>query len=160
MKREVMAVLWLESTPKGLLTNYGQRKTKAQPRQASQQVRKALPLLGGIHQWNGWLRGFTSDSRAVEVQGQPPQLRKSEISYGGNNEMKKDEATREYQCGLYVIDAHPRSCFFCDHCTDIFCEWSGKPYKLICNKGHESDDGIQGKCKDFQESDTNERNIL
>ena len=43
-----------------------------------------MPILGDIHQRNGWLRGFTSDSRAVEVQWQPPQLRKSKISYSSN----------------------------------------------------------------------------
>ena len=49
--------------------------------------------------------------------------------------------------------AHPKACFFCDHCTDIFYDWNG-PYMFICQKDHndEIERGLEGKCPDFYET--------
>ena len=65
----------------------------------------------------------------------------------------REEATREYRCDEYAVMAHPKACFFCDHCTDIFYAWNG-PYMFICQKDHndEIERGLEGKCPDFYES--------
>ena len=64
------------------------------------------------------------------------------------------EATRKYECDDYVVMAHPKACFFCDHCTDIFYDYTVGPYLFVCTKGHsdEIERGLEGKCPDFQES--------
>ena len=50
--------------------------------------------------------------------------------------------------------AHPKACFFCDHCTDIFVDWDGTPYMFVCIKDHgtEIERGLEGKCPDFYET--------
>lgn len=58
---------------------------------------------------------------------------------------------REYDGdGHYKVIAHPKSCFFCDWCTDIFYDSSG-PYMWLCKKDGDVDAGISGECKHFKE---------
>ena len=38
---------------------------------------------------------------------------------------------RVYECEFYRLTADERSCFFCDHCTDIFWDTKG-PYMFFC----------------------------
>ena len=66
----------------------------------------------------------------------------------------REEATREYKCEYYTVMAHPKACFFCDHCTDIFVDWDGTPYMFVCIKDHgtEIERGLEGKCPDFYET--------
>ena len=54
--------------------------------------------------------------------------------------------------GLYPrgIIAHPRSCFFCDNCTDIFYDSDG-PYMWFCRKDGDTELGVSGKCEYFEE---------
>jgi len=63
--------------------------------------------------------------------------------------------TKVYECEYYKCDAHPRGCFFCKHCTDVFFDYTSGPYMFICDKHDGEHDptakGICGKCKMFEE---------
>ena len=52
----------------------------------------------------------------------------------------------------YTVKAHPRSCFFCQHLTDIFYDSQG-PYGFVCNRKMEEDieTGMMGECPGFEE---------
>lgn len=57
-----------------------------------------------------------------------------------------------------VVMAHPTSCFFCDHCTDIWYDFENGPYMFDCAKQGEDEDngvrilrGLKGECPDFME---------
>ena len=65
---------------------------------------------------------------------------------------KKPEVgfTRVYECDLYKCDAHPRSCFFCDHCTDIMYDGDG-PYNFTCTIDKDPSKGFLGECESFKE---------
>lgn len=71
-----------------------------------------------------------------------------------------DELTRVYKSENFTIRARPNSCFFCDHLTDIFWDYTNGPYMFICeNKkmadGNDEDPiekGMLGLCEDFAES--------
>lgn len=62
------------------------------------------------------------------------------------------EWTRTYECDEYKCKAHPRSCFFCDHCSDIVYDYTHGPYMFGCMCMEAStEEGIEGKCKHFIE---------
>ena len=72
--------------------------------------------------------------------------------------MEKSEMTRNYKCDYYSVWAHPRSCFFCDHCTDIFFDYTNGPYMWMCELTEDGEDaservhlGMTGQCTDFME---------
>ena len=68
--------------------------------------------------------------------------------------------TRPYlfhEWGIWVM-AHPRSCFFCDYCTDIWYDFGEGPYMFDCIKQAEDEEndvriirGLKGECPDFVE---------
>lgn len=68
--------------------------------------------------------------------------------------------TRPYlfhEVGVTIM-AHPKSCFFCDHCTDIWYDLGEGPYMFECLKqgdGEENDvciiRGLKGCCPNFVE---------
>lgn len=70
----------------------------------------------------------------------------------------KSEDTKLYDAKFYQVKAHCRSCFFCDHCTDIFWDFSNGPYMFLCDKNmfdmEAIKKGIIGKCKSFEEGGT------
>ena len=47
-------------------------------------------------------------------------------------------------------ECHPKSCVFCDNCSDIWYDSNG-PYMISCNKGLPEEIGIKGQCKYFTE---------
>ncbi len=65
---------------------------------------------------------------------------------------------REYEChdpigpGVVVI-APERACLFCEHCTDIWWDYTSGPYLFFCDKYEDVTkvDGPSGNCPDFQE---------
>lgn len=76
--------------------------------------------------------------------------------------VKPEERTRKYVCEYYSVMAHPRSCFFCEHCTYIWYDYTVGPYMFDCDSDNvELDEhgarqvgdkvrlGLQGKCNDF-----------
>ena len=75
--------------------------------------------------------------------------------------VEESECTRVYKCPYYVVKAHPRSCFFCRHLTDIFWDYTNGPYMFFCELHHmekETDEdpidiGLHGNCPDFLESE-------
>jgi len=62
----------------------------------------------------------------------------------------RTELTRKYECEYYTVRAHPRSCFFCQNCTDIFFDSEG-PYWWFCRENMLQDEGMTGKCTLFLE---------
>ena len=44
------------------------------------------------------------------------------------------EDIKEYECEFYAVNAHKYSCFFCDHCTDIWWDFSNGPYMILCTE--------------------------
>lgn len=45
-----------------------------------------------------------------------------------------------------------KSCVFCEHCSDIFYDYSHGPYMLICDLGINTDNGnLSAKCMKFRE---------
>ena len=65
---------------------------------------------------------------------------------------------REYKCddpigpGV-VVRAPERACVFCEHCTDVFWDYTNGPYWLLCDIHNDvvEVDGPWGNCPDFQE---------
>lgn len=43
------------------------------------------------------------------------------------------------------------SCFFCEHNTDIFVDYTNGPYMLFCDLDRDTDAGCNGKCIYFKE---------
>ena len=66
--------------------------------------------------------------------------------------MTATDELREYKCEYYRLRAHPKSCFFCNHCTDIFFDSKG-PYMFFCDVDSDIDIGLQGVCQKFYEVD-------
>lgn len=67
--------------------------------------------------------------------------------------LSRSEMTREYECEYYKVKAHPRSCFFCYNCTEIFFDYTNGPYMFICDVKCDTHDGLLGLCKQFSEMD-------
>lgn len=51
-----------------------------------------------------------------------------------------------------TLYADPRSCFFCDHLTDIWYDSEG-PYMFLCELDNEIETGMYGNCEDFTEEE-------
>ena len=62
-----------------------------------------------------------------------------------------DGMFRKYECEYYSVMARPTSCFFCDHCTDIWFDYTNGPYMFYCDIDKNTAEGIAGKCKSFIE---------
>lgn len=60
-------------------------------------------------------------------------------------------ALRKYECEYYSLRARPNSCFFCDHCTDIFFDQDG-PYAFVCDEEQNVELGLSGMCSLFIET--------
>jgi hypothetical protein len=43
-----------------------------------------------------------------------------------------DIFTERYECDDYACMAHPNGCFFCEHLTDVFWDYTCGPYMFIC----------------------------
>ena len=69
----------------------------------------------------------------------------------------KPEDTKTYDGTYYEVKAHCKSCFFCDHCKDIFWDYTHGPYLFLCDEKFGDNDAIRkgfiGKCKSFKEGD-------
>ena len=58
---------------------------------------------------------------------------------------------RRYECEFYSVDAHPRSCLFCAHCTDVFWDYTNGPYMFFCDADGDTESGMSGECDSFIE---------
>ena len=76
--------------------------------------------------------------------------------------MTKQEAIekgfKEFKGEGYSVMAHPKSCFFCEHCTDIFYDYTNGPYMFFCDLTEDGEDttdrinkGLKGSCNNFKE---------
>lgn len=59
---------------------------------------------------------------------------------------------KTYNCGLFKYTLPDHACVFCKHCTDVFYDYSGGIYMLICDKENDVDGNISGKCREFEEN--------
>ena len=66
--------------------------------------------------------------------------------------MPEHEPRRIFRGPGYTVKAHPKSCFFCKHLTDIFYD-SGGPYAFICDVDGDNEAGMNGVCPDFKEEE-------
>lgn len=63
---------------------------------------------------------------------------------------------KEYHCkdpigpGVKVI-APDNSCLFCNHCTDIFWDYTNGIYDTYCELDKDIEKGAKGLCKNFEE---------
>lgn len=57
--------------------------------------------------------------------------------------------TKTYEIGPFSVVADSNSCFFCDHCTDIYYDYENGPYMFICAECQETDKGLSGSCEMF-----------
>ena len=66
---------------------------------------------------------------------------------------RRKDFTKIYECDEYKCDAHPRGCLFCQHCTDVWWDYTNGPYMFMCELQTEEHDptahGIYGECKHF-----------
>lgn len=67
--------------------------------------------------------------------------------------MPEHEHTRIFRGPGYTVKAHPKSCFFCQHLTDIFYDYTNGPYGFVCNLVGDIETGMRGVCPDFKEDD-------
>ena len=49
----------------------------------------------------------------------------------------------------YVV--REKSCFFCQHCTDVFLDYTHGPYMIICDIQADDEKGYAGICSEFKE---------
>ena len=62
--------------------------------------------------------------------------------------------SRLYECEFYSVMAHERSCLFCEHCSDVFWDYSNGPYMFLCDAGGDTKGAMNGGCSKFiEESD-------
>ena len=66
--------------------------------------------------------------------------------------MDKSECTRKWTSeGGKTVFAHSKACLFCDHCTDIFWDYTNGPYMICCELELDSQNGFRGECPSFKE---------
>lgn len=68
--------------------------------------------------------------------------------------MPEHEQTRIFRGPGYTVKAHPKSCFFCQHLTDIFYDYTNGPYGFVCNLEGDIETGMRGVCDNFEEEKT------
>ncbi len=60
--------------------------------------------------------------------------------------------TKIYECEAFTCEAPIHSCFFCEHCSDIFYDFTNGSYALVCDMCSietYKDCGLH--CRDFKE---------
>ena len=58
-----------------------------------------------------------------------------------------DIFTERYECDDYACMAHPNGCFFCEHLTDVFWDFTHGPYMFFCEQGEEGGKtGLNTNC--------------
>lgn len=51
------------------------------------------------------------------------------------------------------VAAREKSCLFCKHFTDMFCDFAGNVYLILCDKFLDTGKGLKGECE-FWADDT------
>lgn len=56
--------------------------------------------------------------------------------------------------GLFSItgNAPSKCCLFCNHCTDVFWDYTHGPYAYACDIEADTSLGHQGECDKFEET--------
>ena len=69
------------------------------------------------------------------------------------NECPDPENFKKFEClNGHTYMARKTSCLFCERCDDIFCDYHGI-YLITCNKGLDTEEGMQGTCDCFKEEE-------
>ena len=58
---------------------------------------------------------------------------------------------RRYECEFYSVDAPARSCLFCEHCTDVFWDYTNGPYMFLCDVNADVEAAFANRCGSFEE---------
>ncbi len=58
---------------------------------------------------------------------------------------------RRYECEYYSVDAPARSCLFCEHCTDVFWDYTNGPYMFLCDANADVEAALANRCGSFKE---------
>ena len=45
-----------------------------------------------------------------------------------------------------------KACVFCDHCTDVFWDYTNGPYMVFCDISADTEKGFVGHCELFEET--------
>ena len=75
----------------------------------------------------------------------PPRVREGDEIPDGFTTYHVNDTNRDY---LTLCN----SCLCCDHCTDVYLDYSG-PYGFICTKGEDIWSGMIGSCLHFEDKD-------
>ena len=67
--------------------------------------------------------------------------------------MAEGDVMRLYECEFYRVMAPARSCLFCEHCMDVFWDYTNGPYMFFCDAGDDTTDGAMGRCDEFREEE-------
>lgn len=62
--------------------------------------------------------------------------------------------TKAYECDFYRAIAPSTSCLFCEHCDDVFWDYSNGPYMFICDACADTSAGAMGSCGAFVEEES------
>lgn len=54
----------------------------------------------------------------------------------------------KYDNGRQAVGVKPKSCLVCEHCSDVFWDYTNGPYMMICELEHNP---VNLTCKDFKE---------
>lgn len=66
---------------------------------------------------------------------------------------RSSAVTKRYECEFYSIEVPEKSCLFCEHCTDVFWDYTNGPYMLVCDVGADTASGARGECAAFIEEE-------
>lgn len=66
---------------------------------------------------------------------------------------------RRYECLYYDVMAPEKSCLFCEHCCDVFWDFTNGPYMFFCASDGDPEQGAIGNCKSFKEMFNNEEHV-
>lgn len=62
-----------------------------------------------------------------------------------------DKEYKFYECKWYKILTPTDSCYFCEHLTDIWWDYTNGPYMFACDIVGDVGEGLKGNCGQFKE---------
>lgn len=71
-----------------------------------------------------------------------------------DGETENNEELREFVCENGIVyKCHPKCCLFCQHCADVFYDYTNGPYMTLCELNLDEDTGREGNCARFLDVD-------
>ena len=69
-------------------------------------------------------------------------------------EVDVEDGYRLFYCDNgHTYECKASCCLFCDHCDDIFYDYTNGPYMWICDLEKDTEAGAKGECGYFKEED-------